>query len=321
MIRAILGFWCAVGVALGAAPAAAQDYPARPIRLIVGYGAGGATDLAARTVAAHMEKTLGQPITVENRPGGNGTVGTRAVFTAAPDGYTIGMTSGSILTVLPWTMDIGFDPLKLTFLGSTHESFYALFVRSDSPWKTVQELVAHAKAHPNQLVTANSGGFGLPDIAMAQLAKATGGFQYRTVPTSGGAEQVLKLLSGDVQAEANSAAATLSHLRSGAIRALLVFSTAWPDLEKMGVPLSSKVYGFSARNLSAVVAPPALPEAIRTRLADALAKAMTDPDTLGKLEKIGEQIEYKTGPQIRDAAAKVQAEQLEVGRSLGKARQ
>jgi putative tricarboxylic transport membrane protein len=297
---------------------AAQEYPTRPIRLIVGYGAGGATDLAARIVADHMEKTLGQPVTVENRPGGNGTVGTRAVFMAAPDGYTLGMTSGSILTVLPWTMDVGFDPLKLTFIGSTHESFYALFVKGDSPWKTVQELVAHAKAHPNQLITANSGGFGLPDIAMAQLAKAAGGFEYRTVPTSGGAEQVLKLLAGDVQAEANSAAATVSHLKSGAIRALLVFSTSWPELEKMGVPLSSKVYGFNARNLSAVVGPPNLPEPVRRKLEDALARAMKDPATLEKLEKIGELIEYKTGPQIREAAVKVQAEQLEIGKILDK---
>src|SRR5688572_25667692 len=99
--------------------------------MIVGYGAGAATDLAARTVAAHMEKTLGQPIIVENRPGGNGTTGTRAVFSAPPDGYTIGMTSGSILTVLPWTTDIRFDPLELTFIGSTHESYYAIWVRAD----------------------------------------------------------------------------------------------------------------------------------------------------------------------------------------------
>jgi tripartite-type tricarboxylate transporter receptor subunit TctC len=317
MLRLVLALACTLGLLLPGV-AAAQDYPTRPVRLIVGYGAGGATDLAARIVAGHLEKTLGQPITVENRPGGNGTVGTRAVFTAAPDGYTLGMTSGSILTVLPWTMDIGFDPLKLTFIGSTHESFYALFVKGDSPWRTVQELVAHAKANPNQLVTANSGGFGLPDIAMAQLARAAGGFQYRTVPTTGGAEQVLKLLSGDVQAEANSAAATVSHLKSGAIRALLVFSTSWPELERMGVPLSSKVYGFSARNLSAVVGPPGLPEPIRKKLEDALAAAMRDPDTLARLEKIGELIEYKTGPQIKEAAARVQAEQLEVGKILDK---
>ncbi len=79
-----------------------------------------------------MEKTLGQPIIIENKVGGNGAVGTRSVFSAKPDGYTIGMTSGSILTVLPYTMDLGFDPLKLTFIGSTHESYYVIWVRSDS---------------------------------------------------------------------------------------------------------------------------------------------------------------------------------------------
>src|SRR3954464_4227404 len=92
---------------LVSADAFAQGYPARPIRMIVGYGAGGSTDLAARIVAAHMEKTLGQPVTVENRVGGNGAVGTGAVFNAQPDGYTLAMTSGSILTVLPWNSDLG----------------------------------------------------------------------------------------------------------------------------------------------------------------------------------------------------------------------
>ena len=100
------------------------------------------------------------------------------------------------------------------------------------------------------MVFANSGGFGLPDIGMAQLANAVGGMQYRTVPTTGGAEQVLKLLSGDVQSELNSATPTLPHIRTGAIRALLVVSPSWPELEEKGVPLSSKKYGFSVRNLS-----------------------------------------------------------------------
>ena len=110
----------------------------------------------------------------------------------------------------------------------------------------------------------------------------------------------------------------MSHLKSGAIRALVVFSTSWPELEKMGVPLTSKLYGFSARNLSAVVGPPNLPEPVRKKLEDALAKAMKDPATIEKLEKIGELIEYKTGAQIRDVAVKVQAEQLEIGKILDK---
>ncbi len=297
----------------------AQDYPTRPITMIVGYGAGGSTDLAARIVASHMEKTLGQPIIIENKVGGNGAVGTRAVSTARPDGYTIGMTSGSILTVLPYTTDLGFDPLKLTFIGSTLESYYAIWVRSDSRYKTIQDFVTYAKANPDKVVSANSGGFGIPDIAMAQLAQAIGGFTYRTVPTSGGAEQVLKMLAGDVEVEANSATATLSHMREGKIRALLVVSTSWPELEKLGVPLSSKLYGFTARNLASVVGPPGLPEPIRQKLEDALKKAMADPATRERLVNTGELIEFKTGNEIREAATKAQAEQYVVAEQLGKA--
>lgn len=319
MKQRMLGAALSVFLFLGGGMAWAQDYPTRPITMIVGYGAGGSTDLAARIVASHMEKTLGQPIIIENKTGGNGAVGTRAVSTAKPDGYTIGMTSGSILTVLPYTMDLGFDPLKLTFIGSTHESYYAIWVRSDSPYKTVQDFVAYAKANPDKVVSANSGGFGIPDIAMAQLAQATGGFTYRTVPTSGGAEQVLKMLAGDVEIEANSATATLSHMRAGKIRALLVVSTSWPELEKLGVPLSSKLYGFTARNLASVVGPPGLPEPIQQKLEDALRKAMADPATHERLVNTGELIEFKTGKEIREAATKAQADQYVVAKQLGKA--
>jgi tripartite-type tricarboxylate transporter receptor subunit TctC len=297
---------------------AADPYPTRPIRMIVGYGPGGSTDLAARIVSARMEKILGQPITVENRVGGNGAVGTGAVFNAQPDGYTLTMTSGSILTVLPWTTELGFDPLKMTFIGSVLESMYAQFVKGDSPWKTIDDLVNYTKENPNKVVYANSGAFGLPDIGMAQLAKAVGGLQYRTMPTTGGAEQVLKLLSGDAQTEQNSATPTLPHLRTGAIRAVLVVSKAWPELEKMGVPLSSKLYGFSVRNLSALVGPPGLAEDIRSKLEGALKSAMDDQEVFAQLEKIGEFIEFKTGKEILEAARQVQAEQKVIGEMLGK---
>jgi tripartite-type tricarboxylate transporter receptor subunit TctC len=298
--------------------AEAQVYPSRPIRIIVGYGAGGSTDLATRMVASHMEKTLKQPVTVENRTGGNGAVGTGAVFNSPPDGYTLTMTSGSILTVIPWTTELGFDPLKLSFVGSVLESMYAQFVKADSPWGTIEDLVNYTKQNPNKVIYANSGAFGLPDIGMAQLAKAVGGLQYRTMPTTGGAEQVLKLLSGDAHTEQNSATPTLQHIKSGAIRPLLIVSKSWPELERMGVPLSSQKYGFSVRNLSALAGPPALPEDIRQKLEDALAAAVADPETREKLDKIGEFIEFKTGKEILAAAREVQAEQRLIGEQLGR---
>jgi tripartite-type tricarboxylate transporter receptor subunit TctC len=300
--------------ALIAAAASAQDYPNRPITIIVGYGAGGSTDLATRVVAAHMEKTLGQPIVIENKTGGNGAVGTQAVFNAAPDGYTLGMTSGSILTVLPWTMDLGFDPLKLTFIGSVLESRYALFTGANSKFSTIEELIDWAKAHPNELVAANSGGFGLPDIAMAQLSDAVGGITYRTLPTSGGAEQVVKLLAGDADVAPNSAAPTKPHLASGKIRPLLVLSPDWPELEKMGVPVAQKLYGFSVRNLSALVAPPGLPEDIRQKLEDALKAAMDDPEVRKRMDEgVGENTDFKTGAEIKQAAIETQAAQKAAG--------
>jgi len=309
-----------VAFLLGACSAQRPDnYPSRPITMIVGYGAGGSTDLAARIIAEDLEKSLGQPVIIENRLGGNGAIGVRAVFTAQPDGYTIGMTSGSILTVLPWTMNLGFDPFELTYLGSALESSYAIWVNADSPWHTIQELVAYAQANPDKLLVANSGGFGIPDIAMAQLSKVAGGFKYRTVPTSGGAEQVLKLLSGDVHAQANSASATMTHYRAGRIRPLLILSPSWPELEKAGVPLSQQLYGFSTRNLSAVVAPPKLDPSIRQKLEAALKKATEDPQTLERLKTTGELIGFLDSRQIRETAAQVQAEQYAIGKALGKA--
>ncbi len=297
---------------------AAEKYPTRPIRVIVGYSPGGSTDLAARTVAAHMEKTLGQPMTVENRPGGNGAVGTGAVAKATPDGYTLVMTSGSILTIMPWVVDLGFDPLELAFIGATHESLHAQLVRADSPWKTVQELAAWAKANSGKLVHATSGGFGINDIGMAQLARAAGGFEYRTLPTGGGSEQILKLLAGDAQTEQNSAAPSLPHIRSGAVRALLVLSPSWPELERMGVPLSKDVYGFTVRNLSSMAGPPGLPEEIRQTLEDALRKAMEDRGVMEQMQKIGELVGFKTGAQIREAVKQVQAEHRAMVEQLGR---
>src|SRR4030095_8921447 len=102
-----------------------------------------------------------------------------------------------------------------------------------SPWKRIEELGEYIRANPNKIVYANSGGFGIPDIGMAQLAKAGGGLQYRPMPTSGRGAQVRQLLSGDAQTQQNSAAPTLQHIRSGAVRPVLVLSPAWPELQQM----------------------------------------------------------------------------------------
>jgi len=315
----ILGIATALVLASGSAPALALDYPTRPITMLVGYGAGGSTDLAARIVAQHMEKTLGQPIIIDNRTGGNGLVAVAATYNARPDGYTITMTSGSVLTVMPWNIEMSFDPQKLSIVGSSHESLYGLFVRADAPWKTIDEYITHGKANPGKIITANSGGFGLPDIGMAQLVNAVDGMRYRTVPTTGGSEQVLKLLSGDVHSVLNSMAPTATHFRGGAIRALLVVSPKWPELEAQGVPLSTQKYGFSVRNLSVIAGPPGMPEAIRAKLESALKLAMDDPTVMQRLkEGVGEDMRYRNGKDSLKDIVEVEAAQRVVGTELGK---
>lgn len=209
-------------------------------------------------------------------------------------------------------------PLDLTFIGATHESLHAQLVRGDSPWKTIQELATWAKANPNKVVHATSGGFGINDVGMAQLARAAGGFEYRTLPTGGGSEQIVKLLAGDAQTEQNSAAPSLPHIRSGAVRALLVLSPSWPELEKMGVPLSKDVYGFTVRNLSSMVGPPGLPEDIRQSLEGALRSAMEDKAVLEQMNRIGELTGFKTGQQTRETVKQVRAEHGAIVEQLGR---
>ncbi len=317
MLRLVLGIACALSLILSGV-AGAQDYPTRPIRLIVGYGAGGATDLAARIVADHMEKTLRQPITVENRPGGNGTVGTRAVFQAAPDGYTLGMTSGSILTVLPWTMDIGFDPLKLTFIGSTHESFYALFVKGDSPWKTRAGARDVCEGEPEPAHHRE-----LRRLRPAGHRPGPAGQGHRRVavphrPDLGrrraGPEAPVRRRPGPGELGRGHPVAPEVGRDPRAPRLQHVLARARED----GGPAQLEGLRFQRPQPFRGGRPAELPEPIRKKLEDALAKAMGDPDTLAKLEKIGELVEYKTGQQIKDAATRVQAEQLEVGKLLDK---
>lgn len=311
----------AVSASSGSAVSTAKptvDYPKRPITMIVGYAAGGATDLAARIVSAHMEKTLGQAITVENKPGANGALGMTAINQAAKDGYTIGMTSGSIMTIVPHTQELAFDPLEFSYIGSPLEQLYVQLVGADQPWKTVQEMVDWAKANPGKLIHSTSGAFGINDIGMAQFAKGAGGFQYQTLPTGGGSEQLLKVLSGDAHTAQVSAAPSMVHIESGAARPLMILSPSWPELEKQGIPKSQDLYGFTVRNLTAMVGPPGLPEEIRQKLEDALKAAMSDKAVIEQMDKLGERTQFKTGKEIHDEVVKVSAEHGAMIEALGK---
>ena len=210
------------GVALlRAGPAAAQAYPQRPVKIIVPYPPGGGTDVFSRLLAAQMEREFGQTLVVDNRGGGGSTIGTQAVATAQPDGYTIGMVDSAFVTnpglfkdKLPYDTRKDFIPVSL--LSRTQ---LVLCVHPSSPFKTAQELVAFAKANPGKLTLASAGiGTGI-HLASEQFRQVTG-IEFVTVPYRGGAPALADFLSGKVDFTFGAVPSIREHILAGKARGL-----------------------------------------------------------------------------------------------------
>jgi tripartite-type tricarboxylate transporter receptor subunit TctC len=202
-----------------ATSAAAQDYPDRPIRMVVPTTGGSPTDVMARLAAQSLSTTIGQPVVVENRPGGGGIIGTRAVVSADPDGYTLLFTEGAKHLMTPALYDnVGFDPVKdLTPVATAGGGAFVLVVAPSVPAKSVQELVAYARSHPGKI----NYGFGqgtLPHILGASL-KVMSGVDISSIPYKGGSQAVADMLGGRIQMNFGTTATLLQLIRQGKLRA------------------------------------------------------------------------------------------------------
>jgi len=244
-------FVALAAAALTAAAAAAQDnpshYPNRPIRMIVPTTAGSPTDVMARLVAQNLSETIGQPMLVENRPGGGGIIGTKGVIAADPDGYTLLFTEGAKHLMTPALYDnVGFDPVKdLTPVATAGAGIFVLVVAPDVPAKSVQELVAYARANPGKI----NFGFGqgtLPHILGASL-KASTGVDIASIPYKGGSQAVADMLGGHIQMNFGTTATLLPLIRQGKLRALAVTGEA-RDRDLPDVPTMAES-GFPALTL------------------------------------------------------------------------
>ena len=256
------------GVALlRAGPAAAQAYPQRPVKIIVPYPPGGGTDVFSRLLAAQMEREFGQTLVVDNRGGGGSTIGTQAVATAQPDGYTIGMMDSAFVTnpglfkdKLPYDTRKDFIPVSL--LSRTQ---LVLCVHPSSPFKTAQELVAFAKANPGKLTLASAGiGTGI-HLASEQFRQVTG-IEFVTVPYRGGAPALADFLSGKVDFTFGAVPSIREHILAGKARGLGMTRGRAPQLPD--IPSMEEVgYGSvdSASEMGLVV-PAATPAAIVEKL-------------------------------------------------------
>src|SRR5688500_16305768 len=278
----------AVALALSWTAATAQDYPNRPIRLIVPQSAGGSTDLIARLLAQKMSDTLGQTIVVDNRPGAGSVNGTETAAQAAPDGYTL-LTVAASFTITPALhKKLPFDSVRdFAPISQVATLPHIVIVHPSVPVKSVKDVIALAKAKPGDLNVATSGIATSTHLA-AELFMHLTGTKMVTVPYKGGSPSMTAMLAGQCQVNFAALSTALPHVRSGKVRAIAVSSgkrsvTApeYPTIAEAGVP------GYEHSSWVGLLAPAKTPRPILSRLGTAAIKAAEAPDTKPYLLKSG----------------------------------
>jgi len=289
MIRVIAAAVLCAG-AIGVARAA--DYPSRPVNLIVAFAPGGPSDVLARIVGRQLEKILGQPFIIDNRPGGSGNIAADTVARATPDGYTLLMgnngllaTNQSLFKKLNFDGEKDFAPISL--IGSQPN---ILVVNPKFPATTMAELIAYAKANPGKLNYANSG-FGAAAHMSAELFKSEAKVDIVSVSYKGAAPALQDLIAGHVQLMFATSASVVGFLRAGTLRPLAVttlkrFSLMpeLPTVAELGLP------GFDATTWHGLVAPAGTPRSVIDTLNRATVQALTDADTLRQLHDLGVEV-------------------------------
>lgn len=267
---------------------AAETYPQRPIRVIVGVPAGGTPDVMARMVTTGMSKLLGQSLIVDNRGGAGGLIGTETAAKAAPDGYTLLVSSPGPLTILPHMQKIAYDPIRdFTPIGLIGSNPFLLIVHPSVPAKTLKELIALAKSQPGKLNYASAGNGAANHLAMA-LFTSMAGVNITHVPYKGAPQAVSDVLAGHMNMMFNSIPPVLAHIKADRIRALGVGSSRRalqlpdvPTISEAGVP------GYEAITWFGLLAPAKTPQPTLKRISDAFAEAVNAPETRATLEKQG----------------------------------
>lgn len=271
-----------------AAPVWAQSYPSKPVRVIVPFAPGG-VDVTARMITDRLSAALGQPFVVENRPGAGGTVGAKAAAGAEPDGYTlIFSTPGPVVVGPIINRNAGYDPVKsFTPVAIVAQSPLLLVVHPSIPAKSVQELVAHARANPGK-VHFPSPGFGTQPHMVGEMFKTLTGVNIVHVPYRGSAPAITDLLAGQVQMYFDNVANVLQHVRAGKLRAIAVTGDKRSD-HAPEVPTMDETGhgGIVATYWNGMLAPAGTPPAIVAKLNAAINAAVATPDLRAALLKQG----------------------------------
>jgi tripartite-type tricarboxylate transporter receptor subunit TctC len=291
---------------MSAEPALAQNFPSKPVTLIVPWPAGGSSDLAMRAFAEAAQKHLGQPLVIENKAGASGTLGpAQMAATAKPDGYTLAQMPITVFR-LPYMTKTTFDPTKdFTYVVGLTGYTFGVVVNSKSPWKTFGELIDYAKANPGKLKYGTPGTGTSLHIGMEQIAKQTG-VKWTQVPFKGAAETNAALLGEHVDVVADSTS-WRPLVQSGDFRLLVTWGAErtknWPDvptLKELGINLvANSPYGLAG--------PKGMDPKVVAVLHDAFAKAVKEPVYLESLKNLDQELAYlNTADYEKHAAAQIE---------------
>jgi tripartite-type tricarboxylate transporter receptor subunit TctC len=303
------------------APAFAADFPDHPITMIVPFPPGGVADTVGRPIADALSRELGTAVVIENKPGAGGAIGMGLAAKAKPDGYTILMSLSS-LTVLPEADKVlgrapQYQIADLKPIARITADPTVLAVRADAPWKTYQEFIADAKAHPGKLNYGSSGNYGTMHRPMEMLAQATG-IKLTHVPYTGAGPAIVGLLGGQVQALATGPASIVQHVKGGKVRVL----AHWGDARLVALPDVQSLHQLGTdvqyAQWSGIFVPAATPEPVVQRLRTAARAAANDPKVREIMLGAGSPIQYLDAPEFQAYVAADAAKMADVVKRVGK---
>ena len=274
---------------LAAASAIAQSYPNRPVRVIVPWPPGQATDIAARIIADRLTLALGQSFVAENRPGAGGSIGTDLVAKSAGDGYTLLAASSGPISIMPNLQKVPYDPLKdIAPVAVSCTNSFALVTRPDFPASNAKEFVALLKANPEKY-TFSSSGTGATAHLIIELFNHMAGIKARHVPFKGSAEGLTNVMNGQIDYTLETAASVSSHVRSGRLKLLGLSaasgSSAFPDAPSLAK--AADIPGYDIGAWIGIAAAPGTPKEITQRLAAEIGKAVQTKEVRERMQNLG----------------------------------
>jgi tripartite-type tricarboxylate transporter receptor subunit TctC len=297
----------ALSLACAALCAAAQDYPNRPIRVIVPFAPGGATDIPARLLAPKLSEALGQPVVVENRPGAGGIIGIDVAAKATPDGYTLLVATNGELVMNPSIYPkLPYNPFTdLTPISIMIESPLVLLAAANSPFNSQADIIAAAKAKPGA-VTYATAGTGSTSHVLTEMLALQAGVKLLHVPYKGGAPASAAMASGEVAMALLNLGSAVSFIKSGRAKPFAITSaTRHPDFPSLPTVSEAGVPGFADGIWVGMAAPTGVPKSIIERVSAEIAKALRAPDVRERLAQLGVQ---PVGTTPDEAAARIKRE-------------